>query len=97
MFEDEMLFDVAGDPHEIYNLAASRPDVASKCRALLENWRAEMLKDAPVGDPMQTVMSEGGPFHTRGYSSMYASRLAETGRANAVDEFLKRYPPEENE
>ena len=96
LFNDEMLFDVESDPHELRDLAAALPEEASACRELLEGWRMEMCGGDISRDPMMTVLGEGGPYHTRGYPEYYAARLAETGRAHAVDELLRRYPPREN-
>ncbi|HLH71651.1 MAG TPA: sulfatase [Chloroflexota bacterium] len=81
-FPDVMLFDVAEDPHEQHDLADERPRVVEYALNLLERWHGEMMRTAthPV-DPMWTVISEGGPLHTRGQLPAYLERLRTTGRA----------------
>ncbi len=97
LFDEEMLFDLAADPHETRNLIAERPDMAGHAARLLETWRAEMTRGNADGlDPMQTVLREGGPLHSRGHLARYAQRLRETGRADGAEELLRRYPLEEN-
>ena len=52
----------------------------------LDAWHDEMMATSETGiDPMQTVISEGGPYHTRTALEMYAGRLRETGRAHHAD------------
>jgi predicted transcriptional regulator len=36
-------------------------------------------------DPMWTVMSQGGPYHTRNSVERYVKRLRETGRDEAAE------------
>jgi len=51
-----------------------------------------MLAAGPNGDdPMDHVLAEGGPFHTRGRLESYCERLRATGRAHHA-EFLERHP-----
>jgi arylsulfatase A-like enzyme len=97
LFPDEMLFDVAHDPHEQRDLAAERPDVRDEGARLLAGWHAEMMATMPPGvteDPMQTVMAEGGPHHARGHLAQYLERLRATGRAGAADLLAARHPGE---
>jgi choline-sulfatase len=48
------------------------------------------------GDPLETVLQEGGPFHARGMirKTGYDRRLQETGRGAALPELKKRHPAE---
>jgi len=85
-----MLFDVARDGHELVNLADHDPKTAARGQALLDEWTAEMLAGG-TEDPMQTVLREGGPYHTRGRLESYCRRLRETGRARHAD-FLAAHP-----
>lgn len=41
-------------------------------------------------DPMKTVLSEGGPYHTRSALGMYTRRLRDTGRDHHA-EFLETH------
>ncbi len=91
---DEMLFDIAADPHEQHDLSAERPDVVSDSTATLASWTSYQLgrSFSPV-DPMQTVLEEGGPFHTRGRLPGYLDRLRSTGRAGHATELAQRHAP----
>ena len=87
-----MLFDVARDGHELADLAPSRPDLAARGQALLDEWTAQMLAASDAAeDPMQTVLREGGPFHTRGRLEEYCARLRATGRTHHAA-FLAAHP-----
>jgi choline-sulfatase len=89
-FPEVMLFDVGNDPHETADLAGRRPEVVEDGMARLDAWHAEMTATATrPDDPMQTVMKEGGPFHTRGQLGKYLERLRATDReqwARALEE-----------
>lgn len=94
---DEMLFDVRADPHETNDLATSADHAAlvADARAILEEWTGEQVGRSGSGvDPMQTVLDEGGPYHTRGHLPAYLDRLRETGRGRWADELVERYGPE---
>jgi choline-sulfatase len=87
-----MLFNVAADPHELIDLAPSRPDLADHGQAILEQWTADMLTSSDYAeDPLWTVMREGGPYHTREALAPYCQRLRATGRAHHA-EFLEKHP-----
>ena len=97
LFPDEMLFNLADDPHEQHDLAAERPDLCGDGARLLSGWHAEMVRTMPSGvavDPMQTVMAEGGPYHARGHLAQYLERLRATGRADAAAALAARHPGE---
>jgi choline-sulfatase len=90
-----MLFDVQQDPHEQHDLGAQRPDLVAKAMSLLDYWHADMLRTATHAiDPMQTVLSEGGPFHTRGQLPRYIQRLRATDRSHWADKLIARHPNE---
>jgi arylsulfatase A-like enzyme len=90
-----MLFDLAEDPHEQHNLTAERPDVVNRAMGMLADWHHAMATTAEHGiDPMQTVLEEGGPFHTRGELSAYLERLRATGRAHHADTLSRLHPDE---
>jgi arylsulfatase A-like enzyme len=87
-----MLFNVADDPHELNDLADSRPEVVHEGLARLERWTTEMMRTSEyVEDPLWTVMSEGGPYHTRDRLARYAQRLRQTGRDKHA-QFLEAHP-----
>ena len=62
-----MLFDVAADPHLQRDLAPTRGDLTAWASKQLEHWHGEMMASSTrASDPLETVLAEGGPFHTRG-------------------------------
>ena len=68
------------------NLADERPDVANQGLAILEQWHGEMMRTSTVTiDPMQIVLREGGPYHTRDDRERYCARLRESGRAHHAE------------
>jgi arylsulfatase A-like enzyme len=92
---DEMLFDVADDPHETTDLAPTTPEVVREGRARLEAWTGEQLRRAGgAEDPMDVVRREGGPLHVRGHLPAYVERLRATGRAIWADELRQRHASE---
>jgi arylsulfatase A-like enzyme len=92
---DEMLFDLAADPHEQQDLADGHPDRLGTGRTMLDDWTADQLDRSysPV-DPMDVVRAEGGPFHTRQHLPQYLDRLRETGRGKWADVLVARHPDE---
>jgi arylsulfatase A-like enzyme len=89
-----MVFDLAADPHEQHDLAPERPDLVDRGKALLHDWRAATRETAThKSDPLDTVMSEGGPFHVRGQGPAYIERLKQTGRAEIARRFEGRAAP----
>ena len=93
LFPDEMLFDVVDDPHEQNDLAAQQPDVCREAVVRLNAWHDAMMKSMRAeGDPLWTVMREGGPFHARGMLRGYCKRLEATGRRDAAAELRRRHP-----
>ncbi|MDH4170825.1 MAG: sulfatase [Acidimicrobiia bacterium] len=91
---DDMLFDVASDPHEIADLAGADPQRVAEGRSILQTWTAQQL-ELGLGDkrdPMDIVLAEGGPYHTRGHLPAYLSRLRATGRNRWADVLEERFP-----
>jgi len=80
----EMLFDLRQDPHQQEDVAPHRPDIVARGRDILSAWHEGAMRrgrpDIAGGDPMDTVLAEGGPFHTRGELGKYCARLRATGR-----------------
>lgn len=97
LHEDEMLFHIQKDPFQLKNLAKDQPQLCQKGGWLLEKWHSENMKkmvyDHAV-DPMWTVISEGGPYHTRGHLDEYISRLEATKREDAAAALKARHPKE---
>lgn len=90
---DEALYDVAADPHEQLDLLAAEPSVADRARGLLADWTAEQLERSLVDeDPLQTILREGGPFHTQGHLDAYLERLDATGRGAWADVLRTKGP-----
>ena len=79
-----MLFDYDKDFHMMENLAVKKPEIVEHGLKLLHNWYNEIQENHPFNeDPMQTVLREGGPFHTRDQLGRYIKRLQESGREDA--------------
>ena len=90
-----MLFDLVKDAHEQRNLASERPEVVNRAMAMLADWHHEMVTTSPSGvDPMMTVLSNGGPYHTRGMLPRYLKRLRSSGRAHHAEALAARHPDE---
>jgi arylsulfatase A-like enzyme len=82
-FADLMVFNVVNDPAEQHDLAARRPDLGVMALAMLDQWQGEMMRKSRGGiDPMWGILSEGGPFYTRGKLEAYLERLRKTGRGD---------------
>jgi choline-sulfatase len=101
-FEEEMLFDVAQDPHETTNLASEKPELLREGATRLQAWHAEQMRTMPWGytqDPMELILKETGPFHastcnpgnTAHYKD-YFDRLRETGRSKWIEAIINRHP-----
>lgn len=94
-FPEWMLFDVKNDPHEQKDLAQAHPQILARAKKMLDDWLAEMMRSAThPTDPMQTVLAEGGPYHTRGELPNYLKRLRATGRETWADLLAKKHPTE---
>jgi arylsulfatase A-like enzyme len=92
LYPDVMLFDLEADPHEQNDIADEAANLARRGLALLDAWHAEMLPGAARGrDPLENVVAEGGPFHTRGQLAGYLQRLRTTGRADHADRLEARH------
>ena len=90
---DEMLFDLQADPHEQVNLTEADPATTAFLRDALDGWLEEQMARSYVArDPLQTILDEGGPFHTRGHLPAYLDRLRSTGRTQWVEPLLARHP-----
>jgi arylsulfatase A-like enzyme len=95
LFPDEMLFNIAQDPHEQHDLAGERRDVCLEAVYRLNDWHDAMMKTMPGDvDPLWTVIREGGPFHAKGQLKAYCDYLEKTGRGDAVPELKRRHPRE---
>ena len=94
LWPEEMLFDLAKDPHQQVNRAAECEAALCTGRDLLAGWLAEETVGAARGeDPHARVMAEGGPFHVRGQLPSYLRRLRETDRAELADLLERRTRP----
>ena len=92
LWDDEMLFDIANDPHETRDIKAERPDLCARGAKLLLDWECEMMLTSESDvDPMWTVIREGGPYHSWGQLDRYAQRLGETEREAGVPPLRERY------
>jgi arylsulfatase A-like enzyme len=94
-YPDELLFDVVRDPHEQHDLAGLRPELVLEGRQRLAAWHeAVMGRSASGRDPLDTVMQEGGPSHTRGKLRAYLERLRATGRAAWAEQLERAHSSE---
>lgn len=97
LHEDEMLFNVTQDPFQLENLASQYKELCYKGAWLLDKWHTENMKkiahNNPV-DPLWVVISEGGPYHSRGHLGNYLERLEDTGRSWAIEPLLHRHREE---
>ena len=92
---DELLFDLATDPHEQHDLTHAEAAVCAGAGDLMAAWRADALTRSCTGiDPLDVALQEGGPWHVRGRLLEYAERLRATGRGEWADTLLARYPRE---
>jgi choline-sulfatase len=93
-WSDEMLFDIAHDPHETVDQHDSDTATTRTGAALLQEWTATQLERTRLDDPMDTVREEGGPFHVRKHLGPYLERLRTTGRSHWADILQQRHPNE---
>ncbi len=92
LFDKEMLFNLKEDPHEQFDIKDKYPEICAKGAKYILDWHDEaMLTSDSVIDPMWTVISEGGPAHTKGQLDRYLKRLGETGREEAAKKLAKRH------
>jgi len=94
LFNDEMLFAIEEDPHELNDRASDDIAQRNAHAHLLDEWYGRMMATMPDGyaeDPLWTVMREGGPFHARGRLTDYCRRLYLTGRGWAVPLLWERH------
>ena len=90
-FPELMLFNVKKDPHLLKEISKQNPAPVKEGLAKLKKWHDDMLGNSTSGpDPLETVLEEGGPFHTRGVLEAYCKRLEETGRRKHA-ETLRKY------
>jgi len=94
-FPKEMLYNIKEDFHETKNVAAEHPDICDQASHMLLDWFDEQMMKSETGvDPMQTVLREGGPFHTRGWLKYYCEHLRKTDRAEEAERLIARHPDE---
>jgi hypothetical protein len=87
-----MLFNLKEDLYEEKNMKDERPDICQKGAKLILDWQDEqMMKDPSNKDPMWTVMSEGGPEHSKTDLNAYILRLEATGRSEGAQVLRDRY------
>ncbi len=98
LFDEEMLFDLKADPFETTNVAEGNPALCEEARNQYDEWHRHMMNTMPEGwgDPMETVLEEGGPYHACGAlkAHHYIERLEQTGRGEHLAKLKKRHPRE---
>lgn len=98
-WNEEMLFNIADDPHETTDLASDEPALVTEAAGLLADWTEEQTARGIGGvtdDPMDIVLDEGGPLHVRGHLPAYLDRLRETERGHWADTLVDRFPDDAN-
>lgn len=95
-FPQEMLFDLANDPHEQNDVASKHPEVLRDGAWRLAKWHDEQMQkmakhSSDVVDPLWTVIHEGGPYQISGILPGYLDRLEATGRSAAAAAIRKKY------
>jgi arylsulfatase A-like enzyme len=94
-YDDWMVFDVVRDPHEQHNLAHVRPALVRDAENKLAAWHSDVMQRSTTGvDPLDTVLAEGGPSHTRGKLPAYVERLRSTGRSDWAERLMRAHPHE---
>jgi arylsulfatase A-like enzyme len=93
-WSEEMLFDVAGDPHETDDLWGADGPTSRAAASLLEQWTSTQLDLTGLDDPLDAVRAEGGPFHVRSHLLPYVERLRATGREGWARVLLERHSDE---
>jgi len=91
---DEMLFDLERDPHETLDICSSDAEAATTGRERLAHWTATQLARTGLEDPMDIVLSEGGPYHVRKHLAPYIERLRATGRETWAEVLVQRHHTE---
>jgi choline-sulfatase len=95
LFPREMLYNVATDPHEQYDLASEKEELCRQAVYYYQQWHDRMMSTMAYDvDPLWTVIREGGPLHARGALKKYCEYLEQTGRGWAIAELKQRHPHE---
>jgi len=87
-FSEWMLFNLAVDPHQTRNVAATHPEIVNRVGAEMTQEFERLSAACSLGDPFRQVQSEGGPYHARVDGpdwAPYLERLKTTGRAHHAD------------
>jgi arylsulfatase A-like enzyme len=87
---DELLFDLANDPHEERNLIDVEQSRADELRKRLDAWWDEMAGQVP-SDPLAEIAAEGGAYYPRQFRDNYLALLRRTGRHDAAAEIERRH------
>lgn len=92
LFDKEMLFNIAEDPHEQHDVKERYPEVCARGAKIILDWHDEqMLGSESQVDPLWTVVHENGPYHTWGMLDAYLERLEATGRHDGAQSLRKKY------
>ncbi len=92
LFPQEMLFDLAADPHEQHNVADVYPDRCQEGAWRLARWHDQQMQKMAlhqddISDPLWTVMREGGPWLAR---LCDPTLPGVPGRLEAFEQYLAR-------
>ena len=86
-----MLFDYEKDFHMTTNLVSNKPEIVTEGLKFLDEWSRIMMEDSKSEiDPMDTVIKEGGPYHTRDQFNSYIKRLNKTRREEMIKVILDK-------
>ena len=79
----------------LHAMAKEHPEICDRAAHYLLDWfDGNMMSSRSGHDPMQTVLREGGPFHTRGELAGYVEYLRRTDRSEEAERLIARHPDE---
>ena len=84
-FPKNMLFNVSQDPYLQHECSKSESEKTKNGLTIISNWRKTQLAASGRVDPLETVIAEGGPKHTKDALPNYLTRLRATGRGHWAD------------
>lgn len=95
---DTALFNWRQDPHQTTDLSRENRALVAAGNAYLARWLDHHLAQSPTGeDPMDGVIREGGPFHTRGRLEEYLRYYRANGRADIAESMRADHQAAEEE
>lgn len=89
-FDEEILYDLAADPHQTTNLADEHPEVVTELDAVMQQWVTDNLaRTGGAEDPLLAVARAGGPYRYVAKDA-WLDRLRSEGRDTDVEDLCRR-------